>query len=386
MGIRYLGERQGENLMTAPERIFKGLYWDEAWSLVGGCTAVSEGCDNCWSAKETHMRANNPNEKVKARNEGLTDSGCFDGIVRLNHEFLYKPLRKTKPTVYAVWNDLFHEDVPDEFRDQAFAVMLACHIWNNVPGHRFLILTKRAIRMAEYFSAGTEALLKRWANAGDGWLICNDPDVLFSELVYSATCHDWDESGRNSNGGPYKPWGHLDQLWPLHNLWLGVTAENQARADERIPILLQIPAAVRFVSVEPMLGAVDITKYLSCPAPTSYRILSRYYGPNGFDPSGTQPEKTTMHGLDWVICGGESGPGARPMHPDWARNLRDQCQEAGVPYFFKQWGQWYPDKKGIYSAPSMIFGDTVVHNIGKKAAGRLLDGREYNEFPEVDRP
>ena len=362
--------------MTAPARIAKGLYWDEAWSLVSGCTHVSPGCDHCWSATETHMRANNPNEKVKARNEGLTEQGSFNGQVRLNYDFLDKPLRKRKPTVYAVWNDLFHEDVPDEFRDQAFAVILACHIWNNVPEHKFLILTKRAGSMAEYFSAGAEALLKRWAKAGDGWLICDDPDIYFSELIESAVCHDWDKAGTNSSGSPYKPWGYLHQLWPLPNVWLGVTAENQEQADKRIPILLQIPAAVRWVSVEPMLGPINLSH------------LDHAWQTNAL--TGKQSDMGRPYydtgKLDWVACGGESGHGARPLHPDMAWGLMDQCVSVGIPFFFKQWGEWindYPNHLESKCWKQTYQHGTTFYRVGKKNAGRLLDGRTWDDMPVV---
>ena len=149
--------------------------------------------------------------------------------------------------------------------------------------------------------------------------------------------------------------------WDIHdNVWLGVTAENQKRADERIPILLQIPAVVRFVSVEPMLEPVNLA---NCGK------------------------------IDWVICGGETGPGARPMHPDWVRNLRDQCQNAGVPFFFKHWGQW----KAVHRQSDVVDLSSLKDNqcvmkaqngdhylftrSSKKRTGRLLDGREWNEFP-----
>ena len=146
-------------------------------------------------------------------------------------------------------------------------------------------------------------------------------------------------------------------------------------ADKRIPILLQIPAAVRFVSVEPMLEAVDLLN-------NGYLGGCIYCGICLEESPKTCIERDAK--IDWVICGGETGPKARPMHPDWARTLRDQCQEAGVPFFFKSWGEWYPDNKGIYeSAHRVFFGNTTVHRIGKKSAGRLLDGREWNEMPEV---
>jgi protein gp37 len=131
--------------------------------------------------------------------------------------------------------------------------------------------------------------------------------------------------------------------WP--NVWLGVTAENRPTWDERVSLLQPIPAAIHFVSYEPALGPlgdIDLT------------------------------------GIDWIICGGESGPKARPMHPDWARSIRDQCQEAGVPFFFKQWGEWAP----FHGIPQDIFG---MERVGKKAAGDLLDGKQYHEFPEVSK-
>ncbi|MGE4197643.1 MAG: DUF5131 family protein [Phycisphaerales bacterium] len=168
--------------------------------------------------------------------------------------------------------------------------------------------------------------------------------------------------------------------WPLSNVWLGVSIENQQYADERIPTLLQIPVAVRFLSVEPLLGPVDLTAWLD--------------------------------GIHWVIVGGESGPDARPMHPLWARSVRDQCVASKTPFLFKQWGAWLPDGQGlpylkdVIGAPDAhgfrridaegrdatnlpgLWDDTdaVVRKLGKKAAGRTLDGREWNEFPQPTNP
>jgi protein gp37 len=144
----------------------------------------------------------------------------------------------------------------------------------------------------------------------------------------------------------------------LPNVWLGVSVEDQKTADERIPLLLQTPAAVRWVSYEPALGPVDFA---------NLRAGIEAIGP-----------------LDWIVCGGESGPGARPMHPAWARRVRDQCQAASVPFFFKQWGQYLP--AGCDGAPGagqrLNASDTPI-KVGKKAAGRLLDGRTWDEFPGV---
>lgn len=159
--------------------------------------------------------------------------------------------------------------------------------------------------------------------------------------------------------------------WPRH-VWIGATVENQAAADKRIPELAKIPARVRFLSMEPLLERVDL----------------HYVCFNGSDSFGTTP------GIHWVICGGESGPHARPMNPDWVRDLRAQCVLARVPFFFKQWGEWVRDAeltKGCDPKDSTLvpFGDgdpanfRRVYRVGKKRAGRMLDGREHSDFPRT---
>lgn len=157
-------------------------------------------------------------------------------------------------------------------------------------------------------------------------------------------------------------------VFPVSNVWLGVSVEDQKTADERIPILLQIPAAIRFVSVEPMLGAVNLKQYLVGDCRAAENV-----------------SRNDRMGLDWLICGGESGPWARPIHQDWARSLRDQCQAAGVPFFFKQWGEWtseYPQKVSMANRKQTYVHGSVFYRIGKTSAGRLLDGLEWNEYPE----
>jgi len=166
--------------------------------------------------------------------------------------------------------------------------------------------------------------------------------------------------------------------WPeeLDNIWIGVSVENQARADERIPVLLDTPAAVRFVSCEPLLGPIDLDPYIECPCCT--------YGD-------TAPPRTLpcLCGelIDWVIVGGESGPNARPMHPDWARSIRDQCQAASVPFFFKQWGEWVPCcmVEDETQHPQKMLEGTIMSRVGKKVAGKLLDGRTWDEYPKTRR-
>jgi len=194
----------------------------------------------------------------------------------------------------------------------------------------------------------------------------------------------------------------------LKNVWLGVSVENQKAADERIPLLLETPAVVRFVSAEPLLGPLDLSAYLprqlyvcqSCGAEVGQGEVGLDfrcpYCCGACDPDGS------TEGLDWVIVGGESGPGARPMHPDWVRSLRDQCREAGVPFFFKQWGEWSPDNADIGVKMGFVAldgtwrdhqpfgwgrdypGSVSIWKVGKKKAGRLLDGQEWNEIPEVN--
>jgi len=152
-----------------------------------------------------------------------------------------------------------------------------------------------------------------------------------------------------------------------HNVWLGVSVEDQRAADDRIPGLLKCLAAVRWLSVEPMLGPVDLLR--NCDWLQCARMKE-----GGTERSGFRPE------IDWVVVGGESGPGARPMHPDWVRSVRDQCQAAGVPWWFKQWGEFAPE-----TADADSFGAFPgMSKIGKKAAGCVLDGLEYHELPTRD--
>lgn len=173
---------------------------------------------------------------------------------------------------------------------------------------------------------------------------------------------------------------------PPANVWIGTSVENQECADERIPELLKIPARVRFLSCEPLLGPVELDD-----VPLDDRCFGPWEG----------PKDNPLPGIRWVICGGESGHNARPMHPAWARSLRDQCKAADVPFLFKQWGEWVTELQSpndiILPGESTAFwsklnkdtneydlGDqTTVYKVGKKAAGRLLDGIEHNEFPEV---
>ncbi|TAJ79033.1 DUF5131 family protein, partial [bacterium] len=159
---------------------------------------------------------------------------------------------------------------------------------------------------------------------------------------------------------------------PLTNVWLGVSVENQATADQRVPILLEMPAAVRFLSCEPLLGPIELLTWLE----PQQEVDGDY-----------RPAYSQFDSIDWVICGGESGPKARSMHPDWARSLRDQCGQAGVPFFFKQWGEWAP-KEQWFMVPADLhrFQDgQEMFRVGKFRAGRLLDEMEWDEMPGLHR-
>lgn len=241
------------------DRINQGLYWDRLWRLVDGCTPCSPGCRGCWSAAYTHRYYFVDGLTCYGHaNESTPKKSCrwpqFNGHYRLRRDNLDLPLRTRKPQAWLILNDLFHEDVPLDFIAQAFNSM-------RMRRHIFLILTKRPIKMRVFLES-------------------------------------------------YEDWFKFE--WP--NIWLGVTVCNQQEADEKIPILRSIPAAVRFISVEPMLEQIDL-----CLSP-------------GFEISAPYGDR----GIHWAILGGESGPGARPMHPDWARSIINQCKSAGVPIFIKQ--------------------------------------------------
>lgn len=499
------------------------IEWTQAtWNPIVGCSIVSPGCTNCYAMKmaarlegmnaEAYAAGRKPTAPhYDGTTHNVNGNNVWTGkLARAREETLLEPLRRRKPTVYFVnsMSDLFHEAVPDEWIDQIFAVMALS------PQHTFQVLTKRAKRMREY--------------------------VHPTPSVTAPSMQDRLWKLYHAMGGRHVP------AWPLPNVWLGVSTERQKEADERIPELLATPAAVRFISAEPLLGPIDLKRYLiqqvlkdslrRGPLDDQIRQNGRQHSdhiaaprniprPNGLpalggssispvdipsegaleplhgfggravdleastlraarslppvdgsfsieearkvsdlgnivrndhglisqdrtdSPSEPLPINLALHGtsgrpqgfanagdrvagrvgdansssplftvrdheahhttLDWVIVGGESGPGSRPMHPDWARALRDQCLAAGVPFFFKQWGNWYPlvdrdkddpdwrrDYSVINSRPDKFqilnhaggigFHGERVHLMqrhGKKQVGRELDGIIHDEMP-----
>jgi protein gp37 len=345
------------------------IEWTDAtWNPVTGCTKVSAGCDHCYAETIATRFAGS-----KAYPHG------FD--VTLRPERLAIPLKWQRPRRIFVnsMSDLFHSSVPDDYIAMVFAVMAA------TPRHTYQILTKRHGRLRALLSSERFAI---WAYAATS---------EYSDLSCTPL-----------------------PAWPLPNVWIGVSVEDQATANLRIPALLETPAAVRFLSCEPLLRPLDLRSHFAGHCP-------EHDFPGGFCIQRDHPGVSHLH---WVIAGGESGHGARPMHPNWARSLRDQCQAASVPFLFKQWGEWGPapwsvrvcdpavgwqgTKAELAAAKVAAEAQGATHHIqpsghlyeaehkpwslerdpvgdypgavrrwGKKAAGRELDGRTWDQFPEV---
>lgn len=334
-------------------------WWGKSWNPILGCTKCSPACDHCY-AERLHT------QRHKAKLAGAPMPLCYAepfDKVRFLPERTWDPLRwrKTQRVFVGNMTDIFHPDVPDGWLDEIFEIMA------HSPQHTFILCTKRPKRMEQYIN-----------------------DVINSGMT-------WREglTGR-----------------PLPNVWLGTTIWDQPSADDRIPILLSTPAAKHYVSYEPALGPVDLGPGLdsswrrcrTCGAEALALMDSPECGcadPNYAEPGEPVADWVSLPALDWVICGGETGPGARPMHPDWPRALRDQCQAAGVPFFFKQWGEWGPLEGSHAGAPTPVcyYDESIVGTIpgwqsgissggqahmarvGTRRAGRVLDGRTWEEVP-----
>lgn len=276
-----------------PKRIERGLYWTRAASWVEGCAKVNpwpqglqgSACRNCWSESATAMRVKQHSPAIQKRYGPVITNGRFNGDVRFQTADLAKPLRVRKSQTYSVWNDLFNEGVTNEQIAAAFGVFAACH-W-----HTFLICTKRIERTLEWFGwfADQEGLHFKGVGTAISFSVAAMPGArsLFDGVSLAGE-------------------------FPLPNVWIGTTIEDQQRADERVPVLLQCPGR-HFVSIEPMLGEIDLANAAGCT----------YWD----DPSA---------GISWCILGSETGPGKRPMNLDWARRIRDVCIEANIPFFFKR--------------------------------------------------
>ena len=314
-------------------------YIGAVWNPTTGCARVSPGCDHCYAfqlhdqrylANRSSARAAGYTSPAVAREMGVKlpvkapqYDLPFSTVQLLDERRLEEPLRARKPRCYFVDSmaDLLHEDVPDEYLDRVFGVMAAAY-W-----HRFLLLTKRPERMREYLTRPPRDDNER------GMLFGGQPAAHF-RIDKRAT-----EYERFRALNPREDSEQFDPCaWPLPNVWLGVSVEDQERADERIPLLLDTPAMVRFLSCEPLIGPLSLNAMAKRANNACLNALAGImWGPQ--QPSGLQfPEREGLPRIDWVICGGESGRHARPFDLAWARSLRDQCRAAGVPFFLKQLG------------------------------------------------
>ena len=380
-------------------------------NAIAGCRKISPECDGCYAIADAWRMAHNPNEKMKAKFLPVVSNERgkpnWTGKVTFTEEPLFAAIRNKKPTTYFVnsLSDLFYEEVKDEWIDKHFATFALC------PQHTFQILTKRPERMREYVgntprngetaSGNVKDCLYRWSRHFPAFVA---PKDHYNKIANAQATFQW----------------------PLPNVWLGTSVGTQKYADERIPALLQTPAAVRFLSMEPLLGPIDLNRDIG-----GTRWIGGQRGCDGTHHGiGSQecPSESHHHhddrcskGIDWIITGGESGPKSRPMHPDWVRSIQDQCNAAGVPFFFKQWGAWWPigqmpdgvsdsyydpkhgkPKRPDYDdrpAPKPVqttvlqldgsqefafpSGSMTCLKVGKKKAGRLLDGRTWDEMPEA---
>lgn len=348
------------------------IEWTDAtWNPITGCSIVSAGCTICYAMKLAGTRLKHHPSRAGLTKD--TKAGpVWTGEVRLNDEWLDQPLRwsKHRRIFVCAHGDLFAENVPDTWIDRVFAVMALA------PQHTFQVLTKRADRMRKYLN--TRGVVRRvYERACDMVLAGATRDVVLIA------------PGVDPAHAPQGTMVFPDE-WPIPHVWLGVSAERRTEWLHRTMHLRASPAAVRFVSAEPLLGDLG---------------------------------RLNLDGIDQVIVGGESGDGARPMHPEWVRSIERQCQDAGTTFFFKQWGSWKPisqmsecESDGLYhpaparhpeAARRCKVAHTVLHTdgsrhddardfkafaagsgamtmfeVGKAKAGRLLDGVEHNGMPE----
>lgn len=305
-----------------------GIAWTEqTWNPVMGCSKVSAGCKNCYAEKMA-SRFSGEGQPF----HGLSDGKRWTGAVRFRADRLMEPLRWTRPRLVFVnsVSDLFHEELPFELIAAVFGVM------SLAKAHTFQVLTKRPARMLEFFA---------WLDAKARAKADDVPILTLDQARFERLWECVADIVPNIRGriGSYP-------AWPLPNVWLGVSTEDQAAADERIPLLLKAPAAVRWISAEPLIGRLDLQKWLRgvCPACGSTTYPDDHDLEMACQTCATlRPDDEAFDDwpvrLDWVVVGGESGPGARPCEGSWMRFIVRDCQRKGVPVFVKQLGAAYSD-------------------------------------------
>ncbi|MGL4442522.1 MAG: DUF5131 family protein [Alsobacter sp.] len=343
---------------------------------------MSEGCRHCYAERLAGRFSGKgqPYEglvKLKPRRQMQVDAAgeraYWNGEVLFVTKHLADPLKWKRPRRIFVnsMSDLFHERLTNEQIAAIFGVMAAC------PQHQFQVLTKRAKRMREWF----EWVEKR---AEDG------------KTIYPNDEHEWriwqmpNVAARRA--GAEKMPIHHGGAWPLRNVWIGVSVENQAAADERIPELLRTPAAVRFISCEPLLGRLALRdewmlgRFMECPDEDRGDEIDPCAGCPAVPNDGMRGSDYcgAVRGprLDWIIGGCESGPGARPCDVDWLRSLRDQCAAADVPFFLKQAKPW-DEGRDVVVAMGVGFGPGSKRKPGGVIELPYLDGIQHASFPEA---
>ena len=310
---------------------------------------------------------------------------AWNGVVRLaDADVMLQPLHWSKPRRIFVgsMSDLFHESVPDAWIDQVFAVMALS------TQHTYQILTKRPRRMRDYLLQRTREIEQNLFESSMAKAVREMSKRAGHALPGNAVLEflDNEDSWRANPKSIRRTAG-----WPMHHVWLGTSVENQDTADERIPLLSECPAAVRWLSCEPLLEFINFRPKAADTGDMIRMTLN-----------GDAVRPAMLDRIDWVVVGGESGPGARPMHPQWARHIRDQCKEAGfVAFYFKQHGEWSPTsvipggdlggdmrrgkvrivKPAGESDGHFREGDQLMERVGKKKAGRLLDGVLHDAYP-----
>lgn len=312
-----------------------GIEWTQAtWNPIGGCRRVSPGCQNCY-AERLAWRFSGEGLPFEGLVKNTSMGPRWSGRVVLRRRALGWPLTLgPRECFVASMSDVFLEAVPEEYTQAIWGVMAVLPFWT------FQVLTKRPERARELLLRTTRAA----ALAAASRMLEGPADRrrLHRAQGLAATRH-----------------------WPPLNVHLGTSVEDQDRADERLPELIQAPAALRWVSAEPLLGAVKLGRYLAPRREAPARLGA-------------------PHGVRWVVAGGESGPGARPMHPDWPRSLRDECTAVGTAFFFKQWGAWAPTPFESEDARPIIcphYGHALVVPWNPDLVGRLLDGVLWSEKP-----
>lgn len=325
---------------------------DRTWNPIVGCSLQSPGCTHCYAMKMAGRLEAMGVPYYQGTTRKTKNGFVWTGKIATNDNALMEPLRRRTPTMWFVnsMSDLFHEDVSEQAIDRIFVVMALS------PQHTFQVLTKRADRMRAYVDGFS------WERAVE-----NCRDASGSSMILK---HSVADLRRLFGLAPRFSYDADRSAWPLPNVWKGVSVEDQKRANERVPDLLATPAAIRWLSCEPLLGPVDLTRIQPALFDAAANALTGMWKWTG----GPMRKESEM--LDWIVVGGESGPRARPMHPDWLISLRDQCEAAGTAFFFKQWGDILPVWVDDIHRSGYEF-----RKVGKKNAGRRLHGELHDGMP-----